>query len=232
MPVIDLATRSRKHFFFFVDKCNELYRSGHDLSLYRELVAMHRQYRNLEVLLGNDQFLHTIHRTLEEWDMNKRGARLTTFEAFRDSVLLHKDSLLKLYQYKLYDDIYDEMGTVKRLAERVFCNIKVMESQRRIVGVSKALHFLLPDLIMPIDSKYTMTAFYGYNKYSNSAKKEFTDFWDIIQRTSEITERLVLGPDDVDGELWRLSVPKLIDNAIIGVWNCKEEEIIELFTEH
>ncbi len=231
MSVVDLAFRSRKHFFFFVDKCNEFHRSGHDLSLYRELVAMHRQYGSLEVLLGNDPFLHTIHRTLEEWDMNKRGAKLATFEAFRNSVLVHKDALLKLYKYKLYDDIYEEMGIIKRLAEKAFRNLKVMESQRRIVGVSKALHFLLPDLIMPVDSKYTFTAFYGYNKYSNSAKKEFADFWEIIEKTSEITERLSLGPQDVDNRLWRLSVPKLIDNAIIGLLNCREEEVLALFAE-
>ena len=228
MQLIDLATISRRHFLFFVNKCNQIYRSGHDLALYRQLISMHRQYGNLEVLLGNNRFLETIYRTLEEWDMNKRGAKLTSFEAFKDSVLFYRDSLLELYEYKLYEDIYDEMGTLKTLAERIFCNLKVMESQRRIVGVSKALHFLLPDLIMPIDSKYTMTAFYGYNKYSNSHNKEFATFWDIIERTHEITERLGLSPGDVDGELWKVSVPKLIDNAIIGLWNSEKEEILAL----
>jgi len=228
MKLIDLATISRRHFFFFVDKCNEVYRSGHGLAFYREIIGMHRKYGNLDTLLKNDEFLRLIYRTLEEWDMNKRGARLTVFENLRNSVLFFKDSLIKLYEYKLYDDIYDEMATIRRLVERIFCNLEVMESQRRIVGVSKALHFLLPDLIMPIDSKYTMTAFYGYNKYSNSAKKEFMDFWEIIEKTYEITERLELSPDDADGELWKLSVPKLIDNAIIGLWNCEKEEILSL----
>ncbi|MBA4376979.1 MAG: hypothetical protein C0401_12525 [Anaerolinea sp.] len=232
MSMIDIVTRSRKHFFFFVDKCNKLYRTGHDLFLYRELVAMHRQYNDLEVLLDSDHFLHTLHGTLEEWDMNKRGARLSEFEVFKNSVLFCKNSLLELYKYKLYDDIYDDMGIMKEFAERVFCNLQVMDSHRRIVGVSKTLHFLLPDLIMPIDSKYTMTSFYGYNRYSKSAKKEFADFWEIFEKTVEITERLVLCPADVDGELWRLSVPKLIDNAIIGLWNCPKEKVLELFAEH
>ncbi len=228
MQLIDRATTSRKHFLFFINKCNETYRTGHDLAFYRELIGMHREYGNIEALLENVEFHRAIYRTLEEWDMNKRGARLTSFDNLRNSVLIYQESFVELYEYKLYDDIYDEIPTIKRLLERIFCNLKVMESQRRIVGVSKALHFLLPDLIMPIDSKYTMTAFYGYNKYSNSAKKEFVDFWNIIDKTYEIAERLELRPDDADGELWKLSVPKLIDNAIIGLSNSGEEEISAL----
>jgi len=149
MQLIDLATISRKHFFFFVDRCNETYRSGHDLEFYRDLVAMHRQYGNIKTLMEDIEFQRLLHRTLEEWDMNKRGARLTSLDDLRDSVLSHRDSIVQLYSYKLYDDIYDDLTTIKRLAERLFCNLKVMESKRRIVGVSKALHFLLPDLIMP-----------------------------------------------------------------------------------
>jgi len=229
MQLIDLSTISKRAFFYFVDKCNETYRSGHDLCLYRKLMSMHRQNANLDSLLGNSEFLDTIYRTLKEWDMNKRGAKLVPFETFKDSIRLYKDILLKLYKYKLYDDIYDEMGSVKKLAEKVFCNLQVMESKRRIVGLSKVLHFLYPDLIMPIDSKYTMTAFYGYNKYSSAPKKEFATFWEIVERTYDIVERLELSPDDVDGKLWNVSVPKLIDNAIIGLWKCEKDEILALF---
>lgn len=54
MKLIDLATISRRHFFFFVDKCNEVYRSGHGLAFYREIIGMHRKYGNLDTLLKND----------------------------------------------------------------------------------------------------------------------------------------------------------------------------------
>jgi hypothetical protein len=228
MQLIDLATISRKHFFFFVNRCNEAYRSGHDLELYRELISLHREYDDIKKLLDYDEFLRMLHKTLEEWDMNKRGARLTSLDNLQVSVLSYRDHIADLYKYKLYDDIYDDLANIKKLAKKLFCNLAIMDSKRRIVGVSKALHFLLPDLIMPIDSKYTMTAFYGYNKYQNSAEKEFEDFWDIIEKSSEIAERLELKPEDANGEVWRLSVPKLIDNAIIGLWNSKREEILAL----
>lgn len=64
MAAIDAVTKSREDFFLFVDKCNELYRSGHDLDLYRKLVQMHRQHGGLDALLEDHQFLSTAHRTL------------------------------------------------------------------------------------------------------------------------------------------------------------------------
>jgi hypothetical protein len=48
-----------------------------------------------------------------------------------------------------------------------------MESRRRIVGVSKTIHFLLPDLVIPIDGAYTLPYFFGYNKYDTSDESEF-----------------------------------------------------------
>lgn len=84
------------------------------------------------------------------------------------------------------------------------------------MGVSKALHFLLPDLVMPIDSANTMPAFYGYNRYSDSAEKEFKTYSDIFVKLYTIAKRLKLTELDVNGWRWSCSVPKLIDNAIFG----------------
>lgn len=106
-----------------------------------------------------------------------------------------------------------------------------MESKRKIVGGSKALHFLLPDLIIPIDSKYAMTAFYGYNRYAKTLQKVFKIFQKIFEKSREITLRLRLSTHDVDGKKWNTSVPKLINNAIISLLNSDPEEVKELFNK-
>ena len=187
------------------------------MGLYRELVDMHRERGNLEALLDDEAFLLTVYETLRKWNMDQQGARLESFDIFMRSIKLWNDHLVKLYDYKLDEHIGEDISKLKAILEMVFCNLNVMESKRRIVGVSKTLHFLLPDLIMPIDGKYTLPAFYGYNKFSNSPKKEFATFWEIFKETLEITERLELNKNDVSGDGWNTSVPKLIDNAIIGL---------------
>jgi len=202
MRLIDLATISREHFFIFVNKCNKTYRSGDDLSLYRELIVLHRKFGNLKILLEKDSFCRKIYKTLEAWDMNKRGARLTSYDTFKKSLEYNKDCLIRLYKYKLHEINTNNIMIITDLLKQAFLNLRVMESKRKIVGVSKALHFLLPDLIMPIDSKYTITAYYGYNKYSNKPKKEFIMFKEIFNKSLEITNRLQLTPKDVDGHKW------------------------------
>ena len=198
------------------------------MKIYREVIAMHRAEQSLDSLLSHDDFLPMLFHTLKEWNMNQRGARMTTIDKFKESVASWREDLIRLYEYKLYDDIDDDLATIRSSLEKVFQNMKVMESNRRLVGVSKTLHFLMPDLIMPIDSKFTMPAFYGYNKYSSAASDEFMTFWNIFERTFEISERLELNPGDVDGKLWNTSVPKLIDNAIIGIMKCKKEDLAAL----
>lgn len=193
---------------------------------------MHREYGDLEALIENEAFLRKLYETLEQWDMNKRGARLVLFDRFAESVRFWKTSLVRLYEYKLHKDVDSKFSAINEVLEKVFCNLKVMESKRRIVGVSKALHFLLPDLIMPIDGKYTLEAFYGYNKFSNTAKNEYKTFRDIFESTFEIASRLQLTPLDVDGMQWNTSIPKLIDDAIIGLFSCPRKEVLALFEEN
>jgi hypothetical protein len=217
--LIDIITKTRKIFFYFVDVCNQKYRFGDELDFYRELITMHRNVQHIVKLMRNDDFCSKLYTTLEAWDMNKRGAKLNDFEIVRESIRQHEPYLIDLYKNKL-DSIHslEDKNAQKIIGdlEFVFCHLEIMKSKRRIVGVSKAMHFLLPDLVMPVDSTYTMPYFYGSNKYSEKAEKEFRDYLDIFTRTHRITNSLQLTNSDVKGGEWNTSIPKLIDNAIIG----------------
>lgn len=219
IKLIDIFTQSCKIFFYFIRECNENYRSGHDLRLYRKIITYHRENKDIEALLNHDDFPQLIYDTLDAWNMNQREAKLNSVDKIKMSIQKHTNNLKNLYRYKL-TNLGDRIDfEVLRLLEKVFCDLDVMSSRRRIVGVSKAMHFLLPDLVMPIDSKYTMTCFYGYNKYSKTPEKEFETFKDIFTKTTKIRRKLNLTENDADNKLWNTSVPKLIDNASIGFYN-------------
>ncbi|MBU2053765.1 MAG: hypothetical protein KKC25_02140 [Proteobacteria bacterium] len=134
MKLIDIVVISRKHFFFFVEKCNEVYRSGHDLGFYREVIAMHREYGDLRILIENTAFLKKSYETLEQWNMNQRGARMVPFDIFAASVRFWKNSLTSLYEYKLHQDIESEFSNIYGILEKVFCNLKlIFNSCQKIV---------------------------------------------------------------------------------------------------
>jgi len=121
---IDFVTLNQKIFFRFVDKCNDSYSSGRDLILYREVISMHRKTGDLEALLSNESFCRKAYQTLEAWDMNKRGARLNTFEIFMESARANKEDLVRLYKYKLHYDLTVEMNTIAGLLKNVFCKLR------------------------------------------------------------------------------------------------------------
>jgi hypothetical protein len=214
--MIDFIFKNKKIFFHFVNECNKRYRSGHDLSLYKDIIRKHEEYHNdLKALLNDEKIYPLVMKTLKAWNMDQRGAKLTTVDNFKQSISLNKvkESLIDLSKYKIFSINGRQIeAEIIGLLENVFLNLKVMETKRRLVGVSKALHFLLPNLVMPIDNKYTMNFF----SISTDVNRELIAFKNIFVATFNITKGLCLTQDDVDGRKWNTSVPKLIDNAIIG----------------
>jgi hypothetical protein len=77
------------------------------------------------------------------------------------------------------------------------------------------MHFLLPNLCIPIDRKYTLNFFYN-NTYLNS-KKEFEIYTQInklflkIYNTHDLSVYLENGMI-----IWNTTIPKILDNIVIG----------------
>jgi hypothetical protein len=72
-----------------------------------------------------------------------------------------------------------------------------------------------------------MPSFLGHNKFSTDLEKETEDFIHIFKATVKAAQKLKLTPADVSGERWDTSVPKLIDNAIIGLSKFDPDEFME-----
>lgn len=227
MAIFELATCSRELFFFCVEECNTCYRSGEDLELYRQIIALHLETGDLSELLDRAEFTNLIRRTLVKWNMDQRAAKLSPLEELEKTIQQNRHALLKLYKHKLHELTEKTADEIIPTLELAFTGLKVMKSKRRIVGVSKTLHFLLPDLVMPIDSSYTMPAFFGHNKFSTDPEKETKDFIHIFKNTLKIVKQLNLAPADVSGDGWNTSIPKLIDNAIIGVFKLDSDKLKE-----
>ena len=95
----------------------------------------------------------------------------------------------------------------------------------RFVANSKVMHFLLPDFIPPMDKGHILYFFYGWKskngkgrdikRYPNMKNKEEEYFWEILKLFQFIANKLELTDTDLRNK-WDTSIPKIIDNAIIG----------------
>lgn len=177
------------------------------LKPYRSVLSMRRE-QSLDDLLNNRLYLRKLRHTLIKWDMNKRGAKLKPFDQFESSVLSNKKEFLRLSNHnlgKLDDFEYEE---VRDRVEELFYQLDIMVSQSKLVANSKLMHFILPNLITPVDRQHVLKFFYDRKQVQD--KK----FLEIFGLSHEIAKRGDL-KKYLDSQ-WNQSIPKIIDSAIIG----------------
>lgn len=171
--------------------------------------------------LLDEEYIRLCYEALgNEFGMNKRGAKLVPYSTFKSSILGQKLALSALSKDRLEhfksgqkptDDLFSKLSIL-------FRHLQVMASGAKLVGVSKALHFLLPNLIMPIDRKNVLTSLYGSDYVPPSLDGQFKRLREVFERYSGLAQHLNLTAHNGDGNWWNASVPKRIDNAIAGVW--------------
>lgn len=168
-----------------------------------------------EELLTNGYFLDLVYATLATWGLDRMdgSARLVDFDFFGKSVKDNSVILQELSRLKLNRIDGEDKECIKKKLLILYNKLKVMESKAKIVGVSKALHHLLPDLVPPVDRKYTLKFFYGRTDYKEEKGGQM--FLEIFDAFYEICKSLNLTEIDLKRE-WDTSITKLIDNAIIG----------------
>lgn len=155
-------------------------------------------------------FLILVHETLKAWNMNVRGAKLAEVNDFSQSIMTAKNKIESLQEYTIKDfatnsDIFDTL-------EILFDELHLTQTKTKLITFAKTMHFFLPDLVAPIDNQYTLKFFY---KSTNPAK-EFQYFKDIHTSFSQFVNKHTELKKLISNDSWNKSIPKLLDNAIIG----------------
>jgi len=128
------------------------------------------------------------------------------FDDFKKNLVSCIPELLQLEEIEKSNecDIYRLLQALNS----TYNKMDLMKTDSKLVSNSKLLHFLFPNICMPMDRNNTLTYF-----YKNTGESE-NKFLEIIQFSHE----LMKNNQDLTGFLddnWNTSIPKLIDNAII-----------------
>jgi len=171
----------------------------------------------------SDEYLELVYTTLIAWNMNGRGAKLSDLEDFKKTIRENKEEINLLKGYKIEALNKEEIKRILIILERLFKNLKVVKTNSPLVTFSKTLHFLIPDLIVPVDRRYTATFFYNSNQIPTK-EKQFKVFSELFERFWEISQKydLSIYLDNI----WNRTIPKVIDNVIIG-YNLKKEDKLD-----
>ena len=155
-------------------------------------------------------FLANLHAVLRAWGIGSRGSRLADPSGLGTAFEQHLPEIEAL-EGLLISEIDQTREVIDRLWFLV-STIPIVDNKSRIVPVTKALHHLLPDLVVPVDRAWT-GAFFAWNmpNFDQHPERVFRSayeaFFDIAR---------AVRPEAFVGDGWRSCPAKIIDNGLVG----------------
>ena len=99
--------------------------------------------------------LENVYATLAAWGMHRmgtRGSKMRPFDTFRASIEPLRDKITRAQT--LAPQAMDEVAWDS--LKEIFQGIRIMASGTSLVGNSKVMHHMLPNIVPPIDREYTL----------------------------------------------------------------------------
>lgn len=191
--------------------------TGEQLAAHRECIGLRREAGSVRAAVGDERFVRALQRTLRAWGIGVRASRLVPADDFAAALLVALPQLEDLESLAIDGELPTD--TAGRLWSLI-SSLGIVENSAKIVAGTKALHHLLPDLVVPMDRAWTGTFFRFHLPEWQQPDSQRRIFGLAYARFAEIARRVPL-QEYATGQGWRTSRTKVIDNAVIGF--CKAE---------
>ncbi|MEW6586670.1 MAG: hypothetical protein AB1442_13820 [Nitrospirota bacterium] len=166
--------------------------------------------------------LEYVYATLASWGMHRMGPGGSKMQSFRVLLRSVQDLGGRIAEAQTFD--FREMTDVKwAVLREIFCRIKVMASGTTLVGNSKVMHHMLPNVIPPIDREYTLSLLRGNTTIRNDLEAEWllmkeiiSEFFIPVASDTTFHSKAVQWMERNEDFPWDTSVLKVVDNLVIG----------------
>lgn len=115
--------------------------------------------------------LEYVYATLASWGMHRMGrggSKMLSFETFRASVAPVKDRILHAQGFAPFAMDEERWAVLKE----IFHGVHVMASGTMLVGNTKVMHHMMPNIVPPIDRAYTLRFLRGNTNIRNEPDQE------------------------------------------------------------
>jgi hypothetical protein len=227
MKIIDTNYLELKdNFATYIDKAKSIGDSFGGPSLYFHGRALEEAQNNF---LGNSH-LEMIYATLASWGMHRMGitkTKLVEFTVFKKTILKEGENLKSLKNYKIESLDNSKLSDLITILNNVFSNLKISESEAKLVANSKTLAHILPNLVPPIDRQYTIRFFTTKNSdflnpdgkfkavpnFKNTDENEYLQL--ILEKLFDFTQHIKNNNKIKVEPPFNTSFPKIFDNLIM-----------------
>jgi hypothetical protein len=186
--------------------------TGEQLAAHRECIRLRQEAGSVRAAVGDERFVQALQRTLRAWGIGVRASRLVPADDFAAALLAALPRMEDLEPLAIDGEL--PADTADRLWFLV-SSLGIVQNSAKIVSGTKALHHLLPDLVVPMDRAWTGTFFQFHLPEWQEPASQHRIFGLAYARFIEIARQVPV-QQYATGQGWRTSRTKVIDNAIIG----------------
>jgi hypothetical protein len=187
----------------------------------------HRRALGLGGAVSDAERIELIYAVLTSWGMHRmgdNGSKMQPFEEFSSSVAgiagVSKE-LTELLPSQLDEGRWSAL-------ERVFKGVSVMASGTTIVGNSKVMSHLFPNLVPPIDREYTLSFLFSSKMFQNRLdwewrlmRKILAEFFYPVAADPNFQQKAVGWISSSQRYPWDTSALKVVDNLVIGAMKAR-----------
>jgi len=200
-------------------------------SIYFHVQAIKEQKHNFM----SDRHIEMIYATLASWGMHRMGdpkktkAKMVDYDPFWKSLINHQRIFSEYLNLKMESCSEEEYSDFLDVIKTIFLSLKVSISKSILVGHSKALAHVLPDLVPPMDRQYTIRFFTQDNQefftssgnykavpFPSDHLDQYLAFKEYSLRMKQILDRCDKDQFEINPNTFNTSYPKIIDNVIMA----------------
>jgi len=186
--------------------------------------SLHFHLRALEAVREQklEAFSELVYATLVSWGMHRMGrsgSKMTEFGVFANSIRTVWPKILRLQGMVPHDLRQTDWEDLREIFKGLSC----MASGTSLVGNSKVMAHALPNLVAPIDRRYTLMLLFGNGSIVNNIDAEWETLKEIHQGffypildSGEFKNKYSEWCRQAGKFRWDSSPLKVIDNLIIG----------------
>lgn len=186
--------------------------SDRQFRLHEKTIALRANHDSARRALADDDFLKSLHDTLAAW--LGRAASLRETHDFETAIRARSNVIAALDKHTIDSTNSETLEMLWLLIRR----LEITDNETKLVASTKALHHLLPQLVVPINRTYTAPFLLRCQQehFQNLAaeKKTFTLAFNVFSVVAKATDP---GQYVNRGCKWNTSATKVIDNAIVGL---------------
>lgn len=181
------------------------------LEYHLSTIQRRRELGSVAAALADNVFLDNLHKTLKAWGIGIRGSRLLPLEQFKLALRAREPDIVRLDGFAI-DDTKLDVNTISIQLWELIESLHIVENEAVLVPSTKALHHLLPDLVTPMDRRYTGEFFEWHDTEFQTRQRRLFE----IAFADLITVARATNPSQYVSPGWHTSRTKVLDNAVVG----------------